>query len=36
MIQKHVALIFPESPTTQGSQGSNTKTRRVSETLLFI
>lgn len=30
MIQKHVALIFLESPTTQGGQGSNTDKERES------
>lgn len=32
MIQKHVALISPESPTTQGGQGSNTHKVRESRT----
>lgn len=32
MIQKHVALISPESPTTQGGQASNTDKDRQSHT----
>lgn len=36
MIQKHVALISPESPTTQGGQGSNTDKDRESHTDYLI
>lgn len=36
MIQKHVALISPESPTTLGGQASHTKTGRVTQTMQFI
>lgn len=32
MIQKHVALISPESPTTLGGRGSNTDKDRESPT----
>lgn len=36
MIQKHVALISTESPTTLGGQGHNTKDRGGLKTVLFL